>query len=212
MISPPRWLYLACVGKTVADQSALDKILAIQFLVAWAGEARCVPKRLGWWETDAVDREGGGNLFARLAPRTAAWGSFEAAREAARRIDAKARVKMADPDSMRSLFFLGFDLDEQLNDRLGALKRSAGEQASGERVQRSPTKMLAMPVALLAGFSAEKLADSLRSFGDGSHSVVPGGRQLNVAVPTAPDAMVRLLAAGLLPLADTYSLPFFKLR
>src|SRR3990167_3395844 len=103
--------------------SALDTILALQFTIAWAGEGRCQPKRLGWWDTDLIDDAGGGDLLRRLAPRTHAWASLEAAREAARRVDEKARKKMADPDAMRTLFFLGFDLDEQLNDRLAALKR-----------------------------------------------------------------------------------------
>jgi len=46
---------------------------------------------------------------------------LEAVREAGRRTDAKARAKMADPDKMRTVFFLGFELDEQLGDRLAAL-------------------------------------------------------------------------------------------
>jgi hypothetical protein len=68
----------------------LDEILAFQFVVAWAGEGRCEPKRLGWWDTDLIDPAGGGDLLARLLPRTHAWASLEAVREAARRTDAKA--------------------------------------------------------------------------------------------------------------------------
>jgi hypothetical protein len=51
-------------------EAALDEILALQFLVAWAGEGRCKPRRFGWWDTDLVDPDGGGDLLARLAPRT----------------------------------------------------------------------------------------------------------------------------------------------
>jgi len=61
-------------------EAALDEILALQFLVAWAGEGRCKPKRLGWWDTDLVDPDGGGDLLARLAPRTHAWAALEAVR------------------------------------------------------------------------------------------------------------------------------------
>ena len=103
----------------------LDAILAIQFTIAWAGEGRCQPRRLGWWETDLIDDAGGGDLFARLLPQTHAWASLEAVREAARRTDAKARARMADPDKMRTLFFLGFEVDEQLGDRSAALKRGS---------------------------------------------------------------------------------------
>jgi len=196
---------------TVITESALDAILAVQFLVAWAGEGRCDPTRLGWWESDLVDEAGGGDLFARLTPRTAAWASLEAAREAARRTDAKARAKMADPDKMRSIFFLGFEIDEQVSDRLAALKRRGGELAAKGNGGGKPADVLPLPFALGSDFSKEKLTDVLRGFGDGSHIVVPGGRQLKHAMPTATDELVRQLAAGLVPLADTYPLPFFKL-
>jgi hypothetical protein len=47
--------------------------LSLQLAVAWAGEAAGEPTRLGWWKSDLVDPEGGGDLFARLALRTAPW-------------------------------------------------------------------------------------------------------------------------------------------
>src|SRR6187455_1033423 len=53
----------------------LDEILSLQLAVAWAGEAAGEPARLGWWKSDLVDGEGGGDLFARLVPRTAKWAS-----------------------------------------------------------------------------------------------------------------------------------------
>jgi len=196
---------------TAIAQPVLDAILSVQFLVAWAGEGRCEPNRLGWWETDLVDEGGGGNLFARLAPRTGAWASFEAVRDVARRADAKARTKMANPDRMRTLFFLGFDIDEQVGDRLAALKRSAGERAARDGGAASPTDMLGLPRELIAGFSKDRLARVLRELGDGAHVVVPGGRQLVGVTPASPDDLVRRLAAGLLPLADIYPLPFFPL-
>jgi hypothetical protein len=123
---------------TVSD-STLDQILALQLTIAWAGEGRCEPRRLGWWDTDLVDEAGGGDLFARLLPRTAPWASLEAVREAARRTDAKARSRMGNPDAVRSLFFLGFDLDEPLNDRLAALKREGKSPAEATEVH---TRML----------------------------------------------------------------------
>ena len=188
------------MSKAVPD-SSLDAVLAMQFLVAWAGEGRCSPRRLGWWDTDLIDEAGGGDLFARLLPQTHAWASLEAVREAARRTDAKARSKMADPDKMRTLFFLGFEVDEQLDDRLLALKHEA----------RTPGDALPLPFPLKADFSQDQLMAMLRG-GDASFIVVPGGRQLRGAIPDAMETAVGRLAAALVPLAEQYPLPFFKLE
>jgi hypothetical protein len=184
---------------SLSDES-LDAILAIQLTIAWAGEGRCSPKRLGWWDTDLIDDAGGGDFFARLLPQTHAWASLEAVREAARRTDAKARGKMADPDKMRSLYFLGFEVDEQLGDRLAAHKRSG----------KKPAEALPLPLPLTADFSKDKLIATLQ--GDVPFTTVPNGRQLKGQRPEAPDALVKRLAAALVPLAEQYPLPFFKLE
>lgn len=183
--------------------ATLDTILAVQLLLAWAGEGRCEPRRLGWWDTDLIDEAGGGDLFARLMPRTHAWASLEAAREAARRTDAKARSKMADPDKMRTLFFLGFDVDEQLDDRLAALKRD----------EPSPQTALSLLTTLSGPFQKEKLASLLRRDAGEQvvFDVVPGGRQIKGPRPTTPDSLVRRLAVALVPFAEQYPLPFYPL-
>jgi len=80
---------------TATPTAALDEILALQLTIAWAGEGLCQPKRLDWWRTDLIDDAGGGDLFARLLPRTKAWASLEAARIAAARADRAAREQMA---------------------------------------------------------------------------------------------------------------------
>jgi len=188
------------MGMPLAD-TTLDAILATQLTIAWAGEGRCSPRRLGWWDTDLIDEAGGGDFLARLLPHTHAWASLEAVREAARRVDAKARAKMADPDKMRTLFFLGFEVDEQLGDRLAAHKRSG----------RVPADALPLTVPLTAEFAKDKLASSLHG-GDVAFATVPHGRQLKGKVPDAPDALVNRLAAALVPFADQYPLPFFKLE
>lgn len=185
------------------SDATLDAVLAVQLLLAWAGEGRCEPCRLGWWDTDVIDEAGGGDLFARLLPRTHAWASLEAAREAARRTDAKARSKMADPDKMRTLFFLGFDVDEQLDDRLAALKRD----------EPSPAQALSLLATLAAPFQKERLASVLREHasGEAAFDVVPGGRQLKGPRPSTPDVLVRRLASALMPFAEQYPLPFYPL-
>jgi len=187
---------------TPTSDGALDAILAIQLTVAWAGEARCEPKRLGWWDTDLVDPDGGGDLFARLLPLTARWGALEACREVARRADERARSKTATPDELRTIFFLGFETDERLSDRLAALKRAG----------RSPVETLSFPVPLDAAFDRPKLAKALGGDGTPTFSVVPGGRKLKTPMPPTVDEIVRQLAAALVPFAEQYPLPFFVLR
>ena len=107
------------------SDAQLDEILALQLAVAWAGEAGDEDEaRLGWWQTDLVSEFGGVALFRRIAPRTAEWVVYETAREAARRLDAERRSADAKPDELRSLFHLGFTVDEQLDDRLLTLKHA----------------------------------------------------------------------------------------
>jgi hypothetical protein len=181
----------------------LDAILALQLTVAWAGEGRkSSPLRLGWWETDLIDLDGGGDFFARLLPQTHAWASLEAVREAARRVDEKARGKMAHPDAMRTLFFLGFETDEQVGDRLASLKRGG----------RDPAAALPLALPFTADFSPETLAGVLRQGGESSFEIVPGGRQLKGKSPEAPEEIVRRLAGALVPFAEQYPLPFFRVE
>ena len=101
----------------------LDEILSLQLAVAWAGETGDEDEtRLGWWTTDLLSEFGGIALFKRVAPRTAHWVAYETAREAARRVDAERRSTDAKPDELHSLFHFGVRIDEQLDDRLLALK------------------------------------------------------------------------------------------
>lgn len=106
---------------------SLDEILTLQLLVAWAGEGATDPPRLGWWRTSMAEEFGGEDLFQRLLPHTYRWAVLEAVREVAKRVDARRREATADADQLVSLYRLGFALDEQLDDRLRALKRAGGE-------------------------------------------------------------------------------------
>lgn len=178
----------------------IDRILSLQLLIAWAGEARSEPRRFGWWETDLIDEAGGGDLIARLAPRTHAWASLELAREAARRVDAKARGKHGDPDKLRTIFFLGFELDEKLSDRLAGLKRQG----------LAPEKTLPLPFKLGGDFDKDKVVSLLSEPGKASFDKVPPvGRRLHGKAPAAADDLVARLAAALVPVVDEYPLPFY---
>lgn len=186
----------------LVSDAVLDSILAIQLTVAWAGEARSEPKRLGWWDTDVIDPAGGGDFLSRLLPKTHAWASLEAAREAARRVDKAAREKMADPDAVRSIFFLGFELDEQLADRLRMLKQAGAEG-------RAPADALSLPLSLAAAFDRSKLEAALAASPE-PFKKEPAGRQLKGAPPSEPRELVRRLAAALVPFSDNYPLPYFR--
>ncbi|NOU34917.1 MAG: BREX-6 system BrxE protein, partial [Polyangiaceae bacterium] len=102
--------------------------------------------------------------------------------------------------------FLGFEVDEQVSDRLAALKRSG----------RSPADALPLPLPLVGPLSPAKLAEAFAGLGgEAPFTVVPGGRQLKGAAPAAPDAAVKRLAAALVsasPLPTEYPLPFFKVE
>ncbi len=183
--------------------TVLDAILSVQLTVAWAGESKEHTRRLGWWQTDLVDASGGGDLMARLLPRTHAWASLEAVREAARRADESGRKGMAEPDQVRSLFFLSFELDERLAERLAEHKRSGV----------APAQALPLPLALDAPFDAAALAKALQPQGKPpAFDVVQGGRQLKGPMPDSPETAVRALAAALVPPPEKYPLPFFRVK
>ena len=113
--------------------SDIDMALTSQLVVAWAGETG-EEHRLGWWRSDLVSEYGGEDLFRRLLPSTWRWAVLQGAREAARRVDAELRRRDHDPDRIVSLFSLGFELDERIEERLAeseALGPHAGRGAAG---------------------------------------------------------------------------------
>lgn len=184
------------------SDAALDEILALQLLVAWAGEGLCRPKRLGWWETDLIDPDGGGDLLARLAPRTHAWAALEAIREAARQVDTKARERHGQPDRLRSLYFFGFELDERLADRLAVHKRDGGD----------PAAALPLPFPLGRDWQQDKVVAAFGAPGSVAFDAVPPvGRQLKGQPPEAPNDMARRLVAALVPPSAAYPFPFYRL-
>jgi len=198
----------------LVSTATADHILALQFLVGWAGEGHCEPSRLGWWRTDAVDEMGGGDFFRRLAPRTHAWASLEAARRAAMLADRKARRLMADPDGVRTLFFWGYDLDEQLTGRIRRLKLGESEQEDPGARYQDPTAALPFPEGLHPGarFDRRRLEATLQAMAPGAgYQTVSTGRQVKGTRPEHPAETARMLAACLAPLGTAYTAPFFRL-
>lgn len=182
------------------NPSAFDSILALQLTVAWAGEAAGEPPRLGWWKSDLVDPEGGGDLFARLVPQTAAWASLSLVREVARQADQHARQALARPDQVWTLFHFGFALDEQLTERL----------AYHRAHRHDPAEVFGGSFLVGSEWSKGALEAMLSALGAPSYDITPAGRKLGAQALGATDA-APLLAAALLPLAPAYPLPFVEL-
>lgn len=189
-------------GPKPLDRKVLDEILGLQLLVAWAGEGKTDPPRLGWWRTSLVDEFGGEDLFKRLTPRTWKWAVLEAARVAARNVDADARSQAADGDQLLSLFHFGFVIDEQLDDRLSELKRS------------TPDPIEALPGLGTTARSWDPAAfmKDLSSLGPATVTGSSVGRRLKADMPPDHLEAARMLAAAMSPSSDRYPAPHFKVE
>lgn len=188
-----------------SDQIApdiLDLILSFQMIVAWAGEGLSEPPRLGWWRTDMVDKQGGGYLLEELVPRTHQWASLEAAWRAAIQADRQKRQDMAKPDAVRTLFFWGFSVDEQLADRLREHKQS----------QACPAQVLPLRMDIEKAFNPEAFEIALRIDSMPQYKVVPSGRQITEPMLGGHGGCAEKLMAALLPLTDHYPMPFYPLE
>ena len=188
--------------RTPIPASDVDALLAAQLVVAWAGEGGEEP-RLGWWRCDLTSEFGGHDLFRRLLPETWRWAALQGAREAARRRDAELRARAHDPDEILSLFRLGFELDERVEERLQEHKRSG----------RPPDVALPALAELMASeWNAEAFHEWVQGHGDSAHSPAPIGRLLEGTPPAGLDRLVRRLVGGLSPLSESYPLPHFRER
>lgn len=185
--------------QTRLTPAQLDEILALQLTVAWSGEAAGEPPRLGWWKTDLVDPEGGGDLFSRLAPRTGAWASLILVRAAAQRVDEAARAKIERRDRLWTLFHFGFDIDEQLADRLVYHRTH----------EHVPADVLGARFIVGRPWSKAALEALLGALGSPKVNIGPSGRQVD-GKGASPVEAAALLAAALLPLTPEYPLPFLE--
>lgn len=183
-----------------ASKDALDRILTLQLAIGWAGEGKTDPPRLGWWRTSLNDEFGGEDLFKRLTPRTWRWAVLEAARAAARKVDAEARSQAADADHLVSLFRLGFELDEQIDDRLAELKRSGND----------PAEVLPELGKLISAWNAGTFTGWIESLGVADIAPSSIGRRLKGEPPDDPLATAQALTAALVPIVDRYPAPHYK--
>ena len=179
----------------------LTTILETQLAIAWAGEADTAPPRLGWWRTAMVDEFGGHDLLQRVAPRTWQWAALDAARTAARRVDARARARTDDPDGVVTLFRLGFEIDEEIDELLLTLKQERVPVA--EAIPR-------LAELIAGGWDAERFAAWLPKAEGTVYTKTPTGRRMRGAAPEAPVERVLWLAAALTPFSPDYPLPHFR--
>lgn len=193
---------------TTAEQRApiplseIDGLLCAQLIVAWAGEkGNDDERRLGWWRTDLLSEFGGRNFLSRLLPRTGEWAVLQAVREAARRTDESARERGHDSDLLISLYSLGFDIDERVDERFQELKR-AGEPPAEALPSLRP--MLDEP------WSEQGFVDWAEGHGKGEFTVTASGRRMKGKLPSSLDMITRRLVSALVPIVDEYPLPHFK--
>ncbi len=183
-----------------SPNSELDFILTAQLAVGWAGEAG-EERRLGWWRSDLVSEYGGKDLFKRLLPHTWQWAVLQGVREAARRHDAAQRGKDHNPDRLLSIFSLGFELDERIDERLQGLKRSGV----------SPEEALpGLKDVITSEWNEAQFADWVEGHATSEHTAAPVGRRINSEPPAVPETLVSQLISALLPLGGEYPLPHFR--
>ncbi len=126
--------------------------------------------------------------------------------EAARRHDAAQRRKDHNPDRLLSLYNLGFEMDECVEERLQNLKRSGALPTDA----LPGLKDVLGEDVLGEAWDREGFAEWVAGHGPSQHTVAPGGRRLKGEPPAAPEQAVQRLVAALLPLRDDYSLPHFR--
>jgi hypothetical protein len=193
-------------GRTVVTSSDLDLALTAQLAVAWAGEGGEEP-RLSWWQTDLVSEFGGEDLLRRLLPKTYPWAMLQAVREAARRKDAELRAKASDPDQLVTLHRFGFELDEQIEERLQAHKTSGNSP-----LEALPGLVEVLGASLHEPWDRTRFVQWVEAHGPVQSEAVPTGRLLKGPTPSGLDRRVQQLVAGLAPLGDTYPLPHFRVK
>ena len=180
--------------------SVIDRLLATQLIVAWSGETG-EERRLGWWRTDLTSEFGGKDLFRRLLPNTWEWAVLQANREAARKRDSELRQQENDPDRIVTLFFMGHEIDERVDERLQDLKRSS----------RPPlTALPALTEILGQDWNPKAFGDWIQGHGEGKYTTTSVGRRINGSMPESIELRIQGLVAACWPLSNHYSLPHYR--
>ncbi len=183
------------------NDSQLDEVLKLQLIVAWAGETNVTPPRLGWWRTGMSDEFGGEDLLRRLTPKTWEWAVLESCRAAAVIVDDAARRNAEDADHLVSLYRLGYEVDERLDERLYELKLEG----------KPPTEVFPEFAELCSEWSQEHFESWVRKCADTRYTGTAIGRRIIGEIPADLSVAARQLVAALAPVAGNYGLPHFRL-
>jgi len=182
--------------------TTLDKILAVQIGVAWAGE----DERMGWWGSAVADEFGGFTQLQDLAPSSAHWLALKCVREVAKRVDEHARGSASDADNIYTIYRLGFEIDEQLDQRLTDLIH-----------RKAPLSTLLnhidwLPNPIEQDWDKEAFNQWLRGLTSnrGQHKDEALGRRIVGDPPADLVEKVSKMANHLWPLNDKYVVPHFK--
>lgn len=107
-------------------------------------------------------------------------------------------MDMAKPDAVRTLFFWGFSIDEQLADRLIFHKQKG----------INPSETLPFPVDIYQAFSKPDFEEAISiPHGKANFKLVPSGREIVDETLKALDECAKRLASALLPFSDKYPMP-----
>jgi hypothetical protein len=106
-----------------------------------------------------------------------------------------------DPDRVISLYSLGFELDERVEERLQALKRSGA----------LPGEALPVLAELMDdGWDRDRFLDWITAHGEADYIPAPAGRRIRGEVPSDLRQQTRYIVAALAPLQAEYPLPHFR--
>jgi hypothetical protein len=194
-------------SSSTLSSEELDEILSIQIAVAWAGESS-EDSRLGWWDTDLISEYGGGDFFKELAPSSWKWLCFKAAREVARRKDNELRRRASQPDEVYTLYHFGYEIDEQLTQRLDELIH---HQHPVETLLQKSHFYTSVPEE--EDWAQEKFEAWLKGLVDATTNIESVGRVMSGPdreMPGQPLVRAKKLARALLPLSDEYPLPHYR--
>ena len=190
--------------KKALPTNTLDQILAIQILIAWAGEGGDEP-RLDWWKSEVLSEFGGFSTLQELMPNTALWLACKAAREIAKREDEKRRKTSSDSDQIYTIYRLGFEIDEQLEHQLSDLIHA-----------KSSLSILFKDIPWVEDLTEQEWEQDgfdkwLRSLGErGTHKDEPTGRRIVGSAPEDILTRVQKLANHLSPLSKNYPMSYYK--
>jgi len=146
------------------------------------------------------DEFGGEDLLRRLTPKTWQWAVLESCRAAAKRVDDAARRNADHADHLISLYRLGFEVDERLDERLLELKLDG----------LPPTEVFPGLAELFSDWSLELFESWIAECGEARFTTTATGRRLIGEMPQDVLAAATQLVAALLPIADNYGLPHFR--